>query len=189
MPDYPQASPLDLGAFNVGALLKKVREQNGLSQRELAKRSGVTHSSISMIEQGQNSPSINSLEKILNAIPMTLAQFFMCDLNYAGHIVHRACELTSQPQHFGIMVQPIPHQNAARFQKMILAIAADTGAAPLTANQALSGVVIAGQLELTANMNVATLHTGDAFTLAAKQAYRLRNLSATEECVLWVCEA
>ena len=38
-------------SLDVGARLKVVRKKRGLSQRELAKRAGVTNSTISLIEQ------------------------------------------------------------------------------------------------------------------------------------------
>lgn len=176
----------------IGARLKVVREQNGLSQRELAKRSSVTHSSISMIEQGQHSPSISSLEKILSGIPMTLAQFFVCDPLNATQVVYRSAELgAQQKQNAGIIVQDIPHRNPhirVVFQKIILGVGADLGAIPRVSHHAISAIVIAGQLELTANMHVSALDVGDAFSLSILQPYRLRNLSPANECILLVCE-
>lgn len=61
---------------SVATRLKLIRETFGISQRELAKRAGVTNSSISMIELGQVSPSIQSLERILAVIPIGLSDFF-----------------------------------------------------------------------------------------------------------------
>jgi len=52
----------------------------GLSQRELAKRAGVTNGLISLIEQNRVSPSVSSLRKVLDGIPMALAEFFTLDL-------------------------------------------------------------------------------------------------------------
>lgn len=45
----------------VGRRLKALRKMHGWSQRELAKRAGVTNATISLIEQGRVSPSILSL--------------------------------------------------------------------------------------------------------------------------------
>ncbi|HPE72850.1 MAG TPA: helix-turn-helix domain-containing protein, partial [Candidatus Competibacter sp.] len=44
--------------FDLGTRLRAVREQYGLSQRELARRAGVTNGTISLIEQNKNSPSV-----------------------------------------------------------------------------------------------------------------------------------
>ena len=60
----------------IGQRLRSVRKANGLSQRELAKRAGVTNSTISLIEQDRVSPSVSSLKKVLDGIPMTMAEFF-----------------------------------------------------------------------------------------------------------------
>ncbi len=62
--------------FAVGRRLQSVRKSRGLSQRELARRADMTNGSLSLIEQGKVSPSLQSLEKIVRAIPMTLLEFF-----------------------------------------------------------------------------------------------------------------
>src|ERR1019366_7682390 len=66
--------------LDVGAHLKSLRQMYGLSQRELAKRAGVTNGLISLIEQNRVSPSVSSLKKVLDGIPMGLADFFTLDL-------------------------------------------------------------------------------------------------------------
>src|SRR5690625_4219310 len=81
--------------FDLGQRLKWVRERNGLSQRELARRAGVTNSNISMIEQGAVSPTVNSLTRLLDVIPLSLAQFFVCDPERDSGAIYRAGELRS----------------------------------------------------------------------------------------------
>ena len=54
-------------ANDVALRLKAVRQMHGLSQRELAKRAGVTNGMISLIEQGRVSPSVASLKKVLDS--------------------------------------------------------------------------------------------------------------------------
>ena len=62
--------------IDVGERLRFVRERMLLSQRELAKRSGVTNSTISLIEANRMNPSIGALKRILDGIPIGLAEFF-----------------------------------------------------------------------------------------------------------------
>ncbi|HSC66757.1 MAG TPA: helix-turn-helix domain-containing protein, partial [Cellvibrio sp.] len=66
--------------------LKLIRDAFGFSQRELAKRAGMTNSSISMIEQGQVSPSIHTLSRILSAYPLSLGDFFRFNCEPGGRI-------------------------------------------------------------------------------------------------------
>jgi transcriptional regulator with XRE-family HTH domain len=53
--------PVSELSIDVGAHLRAVRTMYGLSQRELAKRAGVTNGLISLIEQNRVSPSVSSL--------------------------------------------------------------------------------------------------------------------------------
>src|ERR1700760_1733899 len=67
-------------SIDVGARLRSVRTSFGLSQRELARRAGVTNGLISLIEQNRVSPSVSSLKKVLDGVPMSLAQLLTLDL-------------------------------------------------------------------------------------------------------------
>ncbi|PWQ85333.1 XRE family transcriptional regulator, partial [Enterococcus faecium] len=75
--------------------LQAIRKLKGLSQRELAKRAGVTNSTISMIEKNSVSPSISSLRKVLSGIPMSMVEFFSVELEPQSptQIVYKAHEL------------------------------------------------------------------------------------------------
>ncbi len=98
---------------DLGVRLKTLREAHGLSQRELAKRAGITNSNISMIEQGQVSPSVQSLTRILNAFPMTVADFFSCDLALLDTCIFRACDRVELKQHRsdGLIVERLARVN------------------------------------------------------------------------------
>src|ERR1700759_3195466 len=78
--EYPQhLSSLHNMSIDVGAKLRSVRVAFGLSQRALARRAGVTNGLISLIEQNRVSPSVSSLKKVLDGVPMSLAEFFTLD--------------------------------------------------------------------------------------------------------------
>jgi len=56
-------------SVDIGGRLRFIRSRQKLSQRELAKRSGVTNSTISLIESNQMNPSVGALKRILDGIP------------------------------------------------------------------------------------------------------------------------
>ena len=60
----------------VGARLRALREERGFSQRELARRSDLTHTTISAIEGGRIDPSLGTLKKILSACEVRMGDFF-----------------------------------------------------------------------------------------------------------------
>jgi HTH-type transcriptional repressor of puuD len=59
--------------------IQMLRKRCGLSIRQLATLAGVTPGIISCIERGKNSPSIATLQKILNALGTDLAAFFAAE--------------------------------------------------------------------------------------------------------------
>ncbi len=61
-----------LRGLSVGALIKSIRAQLGMSQRVLAKRAGVPQSTVSRIEQGRRDVTLSTLHKILAAISCDL---------------------------------------------------------------------------------------------------------------------
>lgn len=52
--------------MNAAALIKTAREKSGLSKRELARRAGTSPAAIVKYESGQTSPSVDTLNRILN---------------------------------------------------------------------------------------------------------------------------
>jgi len=54
-------------ASSIGKFVAWRREDLGLSQRELAKRAGISHTVISRLESGQQVPSPKTLERLAEA--------------------------------------------------------------------------------------------------------------------------
>lgn len=54
--------------MRIGKRVRELRNENGLSLRELGKRAGVTASFLSQVENDQVSPSLNSLQSIATAL-------------------------------------------------------------------------------------------------------------------------
>ena len=55
--------------------LKRIRGERGLSLRELAEQTGLSHSGIGHIEQKSNTPTLLSLLLISEALEFDLGQF------------------------------------------------------------------------------------------------------------------
>ena len=62
-------------SVDIGNRLRHLRLARNLSQRELAKRTGVPNSTISLIESNASNPSVGALKRILDGIPIGLAEF------------------------------------------------------------------------------------------------------------------
>jgi DNA-binding XRE family transcriptional regulator len=66
-PTAPEIGSASL-APPIAKLVASRREELGLSQRELAKRAGISHTVVSRIEQGEQTPSRRTLERLADAL-------------------------------------------------------------------------------------------------------------------------
>jgi transcriptional regulator with XRE-family HTH domain len=64
----------------VGQRVRALREQNGYSLRALAKRCGLSITSISQIERGENSPTVSTLHRLASALDVPIVEFFHAEL-------------------------------------------------------------------------------------------------------------
>lgn len=166
--------------MDIGGNLKAIRKTHGLSQRELAKRAGVTNSTISMIEKNSVSPSISSLEKVLAGIPVTLTEFFTSaqQLERQSPVVYRAADLTESSNQDGIVSKWIAAELPLRTLDLV-----DHQVPPHSPSHGmelptigdLAGIVIGGQLQLDCDQQTFVLETGDSFYLESDRSYRLSN--------------
>jgi transcriptional regulator with XRE-family HTH domain len=63
-------------AYEVGRMVRELREARGLSQRELAERMGTTQSVIGRLEAGGSRPTIVTLERVAHALGLRLEVHF-----------------------------------------------------------------------------------------------------------------
>lgn len=165
--------------MDVGLRLQSIRKLKGLSQRELAKRAGVTNSTISMIEKNSVSPSISSLKKVLGGIPLSLVEFFSPDFEQEGEpqVVYRADELIDISDGAVSMklVGKAHPSRAIAFLDETYPPGSDTGEEMLVHQGEETGMLVAGSLELTVNGQVYVLAAGDSYYFDSNKPHRFRN--------------
>jgi transcriptional regulator with XRE-family HTH domain len=59
---------------NLAAILKRLREDRGLTQEHVAWHAGIAVSSLAKIENAQTAPHLDSVMRILGALDVTLAE-------------------------------------------------------------------------------------------------------------------
>ena len=168
-----------------GARLQAIRTMVGISQRELAKRAGVTNGMISLIEQNRVSPSISSLKKVLNGIPMSLADFFTIDLGGNSQIFYHdedLPDLGSGKISFRL-IGFNRHNRAMSILHERYSPGADTGDEMLSHAGEEGGVVVHGTIELTVGGQRRALGPGDAYYFESRLPHRFRNVG-DEVCEL-----
>ncbi len=169
--------------FDVGARLSAVRKMHHLSQRELAKRAGVTNGTISLIEQNRVSPSVSSLRKVLQGIPMSFSDFFSLEDAPRQEVFFAAGELLEIGD-ATISYRQVSRDLDGKALQILherYAPGSDTGRTMLRHESEEGGVVIRGQLEVTVGDQRRLLGPGDAYYFDSRLPHRFRN-PGTEEC-------
>ena len=173
----------------VGARLRAVREQAGLSQRELAKRAGVTNATVSLIEQESHAPSLASLHRILTAIPISLADFFALPVSQKNALFYDAKDLAVVSRG-AVDLRVLGSER--RDKKLQLFIerydpGSGTGDEPIVYDGETAAVVIKGTIEVEAAGEVRRIAAGGGYQLFGRVPYRLQNIGKTVAIIACAC--
>jgi len=181
--------------LDIGQRLKSVRIERRMSQRELARKSGVTNGMISQIEGNNSSPSVSSLKRILDAIPMSMSEFFADETDKAKQVFFRSDELrelnpsavfakTGGNEH-SLSLRQVGNNRNSAIQMLYerYAPGSNTGDELYHHNGEEAGIVISGKIEVTVGEQTAVLGPGDAYSFESRTPHRFHN-SGDEECII-----
>ena len=175
--------------IDIGARLRSLRQQHGLSQRELAKKAGVTNGTISMIEQNRTSPSVGSLKKVLDGFPIAMSDFFANDFSSRRKIFFDEKELTRISEG-NIQYKQIGRDLTGKALQVLHETykpGADTGRNMLSHQGEEAGVIVQGKLEVTVGAERKVLSTGDAFYFESHHPHRFRCIGDEAAVVVSAC--
>lgn len=175
--------------LDVAQRLKKVREQHGLSQRALALKVGVAHSTLSLIESGGTNPSVGALKRILDGIPMELSEFFSFELEKRESHFFRADELVEigkEDISYRLVGAGVSGRDIQMLHE-VYAPSTDTGRVMLSHEGEECGVIIRGELEVTVSGKKRVLKKGEAFYFDSDQPHRFRNVGKVECELVTAC--
>lgn len=164
----------------IGSKLHELRRRRNLAVRELAIRSGVSHSTISLVERDLISPSVDTLGAIVDALGSTLTAFFS-DIQQLAEIspfypAGDGVEI-GNPHTISYKVVGMNHPNRQLLMlRETYAAGADTGEAfSHAAHEA--GIVLRGAVEVTVGGQRRILQEGDGYYFDSRQPHRFRNVA------------
>lgn len=171
----------------IGTRLRELRRRRNLGVREVALRSGISHSSISLIERDRMSPSVDTLSAILDALGTTLTGFFS-DLNStvrhspfyeAGEWVEIG---KAQTVSYRMLGMNHPNRQILMLHETY-AVGADTGE-PFSHSAQEAGTVLRGAVEVTVGDESRVLKAGDGYYFDSRMPHRFRNVANEPSTVL-----
>lgn len=168
-----------------GIRLKEIRTRLGLSQRQLARVSGVANATISQIEAGRLNPTVSMLKKVLDGIPISLSEFFADDSDSTDRIFFRADELTEIADGGVSFLQVGANlrNKAVQLIKECYQPGAGTGRHAITHEGEECGIILAGRLQVSVGDQTAILRPGDAYYFKSSQPHNFHN-PGNEPCQL-----
>jgi len=164
---------------DIGERLKAIRGLYNFSQRELARRAGVTNSSISLIEQNRVSPSVDSLKKVLLGFPLSLIDFFTMDMEPKEASFFSRDDLVelSEGGTSLLLVGASRKDRKLRVLHEIYPPGGTSGKTMISHEGEEAGVITKGSIELTVGNEVRVLSEGEAYYIDSQIPHAFRNIS------------
>jgi transcriptional regulator with XRE-family HTH domain len=162
--------------MDVGGRLRAVREARGVSQRELARRSGISNATISQIESNTVNPSVGALKRILDAVPMPMSDFFADEGPSADPVFYRAGDMMEIGRG-GVSYRQVGRDLSGKALQLIherYEAGAQSGRIRLRHEGEEVGLVLSGQLEVTVGDRRSVLGPGEAYYFRSSEPHRFR---------------
>lgn len=172
----------------VGDLVRRLREQRGLSLRALATATDFSPSFISQLENGQVSPSVASMERIARSLGVTLGEFFSSLGSSEGGVVIRAADrVLLQSEWSNAAIEALSPMSRNRLiEPFLITIepGGKTGKHPTGQARGEFAFVVEGDVELTLGPDTYRLAEGDAATVLRGELRRWTNTGTRRARVL-----
>jgi transcriptional regulator with XRE-family HTH domain len=187
---------------NIGERLREERTRQGISQRELASRLGLSPSLISQIETGRSKPSVSTLYSIVTELRMSVDRLF--------EEPHGQTDEVRTPRAGApVAVQPVVHpderhvielESGVRWERLtsdhddlvdFLYVIYDVAGASSTDGTLMRhpgreyGYVISGRLGVQIQFQRYLLQAGDSFAFDSTKPHRLWNPGDRPAHALW----
>jgi transcriptional regulator with XRE-family HTH domain len=162
----------------VGEWVRRIRTEGRMTVRALAARTDFSPSFISQVENGVVSPSIASMEKIANALGVTLGEFFAAAAEGdAGLIVRAEDRLQMTSMWSSGQIEALAPVTGMRMEPVLITLepGGRSGKHPNAHGSAQFAFVIAGEPTLTLGPEEHVLRAGDAVTIRPQELRRWEN--------------
>lgn len=173
----------------IGEVIKRLREKRGLSLRTLATRVDFSASFLSQLENGQVSPSIASLERIVGELGVTLADLFEASQKRGVRVVRAAARPGFTSEWSRARIESLSDAGAGA-QLEAIAVTLDprgaSGKHPTRHATEHFAYLLSGTLTLVLEEDRVELAVGDCIVIPRNAAHRWVNTTADSSQVLLV---
>ena len=181
-PVSPAVDPLQ-----VGPRVRALREQMGLSLRDLGERAGVSAPMLSQVERGETSPTLATAQRIASGLDLSLSQLLRLDEAEGVTVIRRderrAGSSRADGHAYELLTPELPGQRAEVSRHVLKPGAATGGPGDPPIHEAGSretAVLVAGRLTLVCAGTRYDLEEGDSVTFDADLPHHFENPGRAE---------
>lgn len=163
--------------LKVGQRIRSLREQRRLSLRALARACGLSSNAISLIERGENSPTVSSLHSLAMALGVSITDFFENQGEQA--IIFVRPETRRRSEGSGIILESLGSGlTQQHLEPFLLTIAPGAGNMDQPAHHMGQEFVycLAGEIDYCIGEQKYRLKTGDSLLFDARLAHCFVNM-------------
>ncbi|MFB7112540.1 MULTISPECIES: cupin domain-containing protein [unclassified Streptomyces] len=186
--EHAHTSPEPPGGDGIGQYLRRERLDQGLTLEKLAEKTGLSRSYLSNVERDVNSPTINTLRTIVEALGTTLSQLFRA-VDREHRVLTRPdqrVELTRSGVE-GVTYTLLNPKHGGRIEMMMLEVApgASSGGNPHTHGGEEVGLLLSGELDYWVDGVHYRLQPGDCVSFDSSVSHRYSNPGDVPAVCVW----
>lgn len=171
--------------MDIGIKIKQLRTRKGLTLEELASRCELTKGFLSQLERNLTSPSIATLNDILEALGTTLSEFFREAKD--EKIVFKEDDFFVDEREGYTVNWIVPNSQKNEMEPVLIELEAGQKTFELNPNDGEEfGFVLEGRVTLVNGDKEYFIKKGETFYLNGRDFHYLRNDRKTAAKVLWV---
>jgi len=172
--------------MNIGQRIKRLRIKNNLTLEELASRCELTKGFLSQLERDLTSPSIATLNDIVEALGMTLSQFFQDEKD--EKIVFTAEDFFVDERDGSTIHWIVPNAQKNEMEPILLEIEPGFQSHEISPHEGEEfGYVLLGKVTLINGEKEYSIKKGQTFYIKGADSHILRNDTTQLVKVLWIC--
>lgn len=167
----------------IGALLKQNRKSRNITLQELSERSGLSVSYLSMLERGLSSPTIANLNRICEALNITLAGLLL-SIDQDTKLVRKEDRRQIYHDKTGVLYEAITEGNR-HMRGVCMRVQDHTEHLSEKHVADEAGYIVQGSMTIKVENVEYELHEGDTLYIPANTAHSFHNTGEGECISVW----
>ena len=171
--------------MDIGKKIKELRLSNDLTLEELASRSELTKGFLSQVERNLTSPSISTLEDILEALGTDLSHFFRQEQE--KKIVFHTADFFEDEQEDYKIEWIVPNAQKNDMEPILLTLYPGCDSMEMVSHSGEEfGYVLKGSILLVKGNQTYRIKAKETFYIEGTESHYLHNPGSVEARILWI---